>query len=83
MAQRFFPRKASGPYFAKSWDESSRYLVAADGLPLGVQIVGRPVGEGRLLALATQLEKAKPWADRTPLAASKRERRGLTALLGS
>ncbi len=35
-----------------------------DGLPLGVQIVGRPAGEGALLALAAQLEEAQPWVDR-------------------
>jgi amidase len=35
-----------------------------DGLPLGVQIVGRPAGEAALLALATQLEQANPWAER-------------------
>jgi amidase len=35
-----------------------------DGLPLGVQIVGRPAGEAQLLALATQLEGAQPWAQR-------------------
>ena len=34
-----------------------------DGLPLGVQIVGRPAGEAALLALAAQLEEAQPWAD--------------------
>ncbi|MGI8803715.1 MAG: amidase [Solirubrobacteraceae bacterium] len=39
-----------------------------DGLPLGVQIVGRPAGEGPLLALAAQLEAAHPWAERRPLA---------------
>jgi len=33
-------------------------------LPLGVQIVGRPVGEASLLALAAQLEAAHPWAQR-------------------
>jgi amidase len=36
----------------------------ADGLPLGVQLVGRPAGEAALLALAAQLEEAEPWAER-------------------
>jgi len=34
------------------------------GLPLAVQLVGRPLGEGPLLALAAQLEAARPWAGR-------------------
>ncbi len=36
----------------------------ADGLPLAVQLVGRPAGEAQLLALASQLEAAQPWAQR-------------------
>jgi amidase len=32
------------------------------GLPLGVQLIGRPAGEGPLLALASQLEAARPWS---------------------
>jgi amidase len=40
-----------------------------DGLPLGVQIIGRPAGEEALLALSTQLEEAHPWADRRATAA--------------
>ena len=37
-----------------------------DGLPLGVQLVGRPAGEAALLALAAQLEEAAPWVERRP-----------------
>lgn len=37
-----------------------------DGLPLGVQFMGPPLGEGLLLALAAELETALPWADRLP-----------------
>ena len=37
-----------------------------DGLPLGVQLLGRPAQEGALLALAAQVEAARPWADRRP-----------------
>jgi amidase len=40
-----------------------------DGLPLAVQLIGRPAQEGALLALAAQLERAQPWAARlAPLA---------------
>jgi amidase len=35
-----------------------------DGLPLGVQLVGRPAGEAALLALASQVEAAAPWQGR-------------------
>ena len=38
----------------------------APGLPLGIQLIGQPAGEGALLALAAQLEAAHPWADRRP-----------------
>jgi amidase len=41
----------------------------ADGLPLGVQLAGKPLGEDTLLALAAQLEGALPWAARRPTAA--------------
>jgi amidase len=48
----------------------------ADGLPLAVQIVGRPAGEAQLLALAAQLEAARagaaqPWALRRPVIAGE------------
>jgi amidase len=36
------------------------------GLPLAVQLAGRPHDEATLLALAAQIEQARPWADRRP-----------------
>jgi amidase len=39
-----------------------------DGLPLGVQLLGRPAQEGALLALAAQMETAVGWATRRPAA---------------
>ena len=37
-----------------------------DGLPTAVQLIGRPAREDTLLALAAQLEQARPWAHRHP-----------------
>jgi amidase len=38
----------------------------AKGLPLAVQLVGRPHGEGTLLTLAGQIEDARPWVPHRP-----------------
>jgi amidase len=38
----------------------------ANGLPLGIQIVGRPAAEATLIALASQIEAAKPWSQHRP-----------------
>jgi amidase len=37
-----------------------------DGVPLSVQLVGRPRDEATLLALGAQIEAARPWAHRRP-----------------
>ncbi len=42
------------------WDLDSH------GLPLAVQLIGRPDGEATLLSVGAQLEAARPWAHRRP-----------------
>jgi amidase len=37
-----------------------------EGLPVGVQLVAGPWQDGELMALAAQLEQARPWAQRRP-----------------
>jgi amidase len=39
---------------------------SAAGLPIGVQLVGKPWGEAELLRVASQLEQAAPWRSRRP-----------------
>jgi amidase len=41
-------------------------LFEHEGLPVAAQLFGRPAREGELLAVAAQLEAARPWADRRP-----------------
>ncbi len=38
----------------------------SNGLPVGIQIVGRPAAEATIIALAAQIEAAKPWSARRP-----------------
>ena len=51
------PKRTSGPFTATD-----------DGLPIGIQLIGRAADEATLIRLSAQLEEARPWADRTPLA---------------
>jgi amidase len=39
---------------------------SAEGIPMGVQLVGRYGDEATVLAASTQLEQAMPWRDRRP-----------------
>jgi amidase len=48
------------PAAAVPWDFD------AQGLPLAVQLVGRPYDEATLLSLSAQIEAARPWAHRRP-----------------
>ena len=58
--------------FAAVWNATGQPAAAVpaglsgDGLPLSVQLVGRPDDEATLLSLAAQIESERPWADRRP-----------------
>jgi amidase len=38
----------------------------ADGLPIGVQLIGPPAGEALLIRLSASIERARPWAQARP-----------------
>jgi amidase len=40
--------------------------LGADGMPLAIQIIGRPHSESQLISLAAQIEAERPWADLRP-----------------
>ena len=41
------------------------------GLPIGIQLIGRPAAEATLIALAAQIEAAKPWSHHRPTLATE------------
>jgi len=58
--------------FTVPWNVSGQPAVSVPagftegGLPLAVQLIGRPHDETTLLSLSAQLESERPWADRRP-----------------
>jgi len=58
--------------FTALWNATGQPVAAVpvrldkNGLPLGVQLVGRRGADRLLLSLAAQLERAQPWAGRRP-----------------
>jgi amidase len=60
--------------FTPPWNTTGQPAVSVplyedeNGLPVGVQIVGRPADEATLIRLSAQLEAAEPWAERRPQA---------------
>jgi amidase len=63
---------AGFPNFAQPFNLSGQPAISLplgwsdDGLPIGVQLAGRPLDETHLLALAAEIEQAAPWAHRVP-----------------
>jgi amidase len=65
VQKRFTPYTA--PYNMSGQPAVSLPLFWTDGgLPIGIQLIGRPFDEVTLLRLSAQLEAAAPWAHRRP-----------------
>lgn len=64
----------AGPYvcYTPTWNYVGQPAASVpaglddDGLPLAIQLAGPPSGETTILALAAQLEQARPWAHLRP-----------------
>ncbi len=63
---------ASMAIFTAVWNNTGQPAVsvpfdnAPDGLPVCVQLVGRPNDETTLFRLSAQIERARPWTERRP-----------------
>jgi amidase len=69
---RTFAETAHFVTFCVAWNLTGQPAAAlpagftGDGLPLSVELVGRPNDESTLLSLAAQVEAERPWAERRP-----------------
>lgn len=58
--------------FTPTWNQTGQPAVSVPwshdelGIPVGVQLVGRPADEATLVRLSAQIEAAHPWLDRRP-----------------
>ncbi len=43
-----------------------------EGLPIGLQIVGRQNDDASIISLAAQFEEARPWKDKKPVSSGTR-----------
>ena len=63
-------RFSTFPNFAQPFNVSGQPAVSLPlgwtetGLPIGVQLVGRPLEEATILQVAAELERARPWGER-------------------
>jgi amidase len=66
--QRLFALMAFTPQFNATGQPAISLPLhwSPDGLPIGVQVVSAYAGEGLLLRVAAQLERAQPWSERRP-----------------
>jgi amidase len=66
------PRLFALTPFTAMWNNTGQPAISlpvamdGDGLPVGVQIVGRPAAEATLVRVGAQVEAARPWRDRRP-----------------
>src|SRR6516165_4919701 len=71
-ASNFSETMKNSPMFTAAANASGQPAISlplewtSDGLPIGIQLMGRPADEATILRVSAQLEEARPWAHRRP-----------------